>query len=117
MECGQCICCKCMNMKISEMDLFKMENTPLVDELVILRKEKYALEQKEKAIKDILKKRMNEHHIDSFETDSARISYVNDSNCMRVDSEKLKHEYPSVYYACSEHYYKDSYLIVKEKRR
>lgn len=100
---------------ICEMEIFTRENEPLVEELAELRAEIKALQGKEKAIKDTLLDQMCNHHITSFETDSAKVLFVEDSNYKTVNSEKLKKQYPSVYYACSTYHYKDAYLIMRLK--
>ena len=97
------------------MDFFKMENEPLVDELVKLKAQKDALERKEKAIRNMLMDAMREHHIEAFDTDSARIVYVEDTDVKRIDSEKLKSRYPSAYHNCCTYGFRDSYLLVRVK--
>lgn len=116
MNYGQSVYCRCVcQPMMTELEIFKMENDCLVDELVELKKQKEVLERKEKAIRDKLLTAMREHHIESFETDSARISFVEDTNCKRVDSEKLKRCYPSAYHARCYYGYKDAYLILRVK--
>lgn len=122
MEYGHGIYCRCVAVNqpccqyLSEMDIFSKENASLVDELVDLKAEKDVLERKEKAIRLKLMERMQEHHIDSFETDTAKVAYVEDSNYRKVDSEKLRSKYPSAYHACCTYGYKDSYLILRVKK-
>lgn len=43
------IYCRCVSTGLSEIDIFKMENECLVDELVELKKQKESIEKKEKA--------------------------------------------------------------------
>lgn len=107
--------CVCQPM-MTELEIFKMENDCLVDELVELREQKEALGRKEKAVRNKLLTAMREHHIESFETDSARVSLVEDADYKRVDSEKLKQRYPSAYHACCCYSYKDAYLVLRVKK-
>ena len=125
MECGHGVYCRiertenkcyCCPPPISDFDYFKMQNEPLVDELVDLRAEKDALERREKAIRRKLMERMQEHYIESFETDSATVSYVEDADYKSIDSEKLRSKYPSAYRACCTYKCKDGYLVLRIKK-
>lgn len=59
---------------------------------------------------------MCEHHIESFETDSAKVSYVESADFIRIDSEKLKRCYPSIYHNCCCYSFKDDYLVLRVKK-
>jgi hypothetical protein len=105
--------CRCCCNALTEQELFLIDNLPIADELVKIKIQKDALEAKEKALRNKLLTNMNEHHIERVEFPSCTVIAVEDSNFNKVDTTKLKKQYPSTYYACAVSGYKESYLILR----
>ncbi len=99
----------------TELDIFLQENEGLVRDLLKIKKQKERLDKKDKNIREKLLEAMNEHHIKSFETATARVYYAEDCNFNRVNTQKLQKYYPSAYAACVESGYRDGYLVFRKK--
>lgn len=59
-----------------------------------------ALKKQEKAYKDMIKEKMEEQGIKSFECDQFKITYKYPQEKMVVDNAKLKKEFPEIYTKC-----------------
>lgn len=108
--------CKC-GIELSEYQIFCLDNEPIVEELVDIKRQKEVLEAKEKALRNKLLNGMNKHHIERMEYPTCSILAVEDSNFNRVDTSRLKKHYPSAYHDCLLKGYKDSYLVLRLKGR
>ncbi|MFA9375569.1 MAG: hypothetical protein ACERKZ_02330 [Lachnotalea sp.] len=113
-----CTChmnCGCCSQSMSEYEIFELYNQGLINDLINVKKQKEALELRERELKNILLNRMNEHRISRISTESFDIRKVEDCNFERINTAKLKKAYPKAYYACTDSGYRQSYLTVSVK--
>ena len=71
-----------------------------------------ALKTQEQCYKDIILKKMEEQGIKSFECDAFKITYVYPKDSVKVDSTKLKKEYPEVYSKCTKNSHTNAYIQI-----
>lgn len=73
----------------------------IIQEVVKIIEKTEMLENKLAEIKNAIKYAMEEHQVKSFENELLKILYVEPTEKVIVDTEKLKTEYEEVYIQCS----------------
>lgn len=116
-DCGQKICCfecdqkatcelacqfasneGCENLYEEEtaMQAFNDKAMTIMKNIAALDKQKKALEEQDKEVRDALKKVMDEYGIKSFENDILKVTFVAETTRTSIDSTKLKKDHPDI---------------------
>lgn len=120
-SCGKVICCftceekdkcadACQELEEGQTPLENCDEAEEIGEVIDLNKqvpdvikaisdlckEKKKLEEKEKTMREALKKAMEDYGVKKFENDIISVTYVAPSKQNRIDSAKLKKELPDV---------------------
>lgn len=89
------------------------ENQALVlNKIAVVIANKKKLEELEKELKEKLKTAMETHGIKKFTNNVLDITYIAATTETRVDSKKLKAEYPDIYSKCSKTGDKSAYIKI-----
>lgn len=116
-DCGQKICCfecdkketcdaacqyasneGCENLyeEDTAMQAFNDKAMTLMKNIADLDRQKKALEEQDKQVRDALKKAMDEYGIKSFENDILKVTFVAETTRTSIDSAKLKKDHPDI---------------------
>jgi len=116
-DCGQNICCfecdkketcelacqfvsneGCENLyeEDTAMQAFNTSAMTIMKNIAELDKQKKALEEKDKEVRDALKQVMDQYGIKSFENDILKVTFVAETTRTSIDSAKLKKDHPDI---------------------
>jgi len=85
---------------------FEKKNMAVFEALADITKEKKALEEKERALKEDLLRAMEKYNVVSFDNDIIKISYVGESESVSIDTKALRAAEPETYPAIEMKYSK-----------
>ncbi len=88
---------------------------PLKQELVALEKQVKLLSERQKEVKELIKNAMEEHGIETIESDEFKITYFPESESVGLDKDKLKEEHEEVYLDCITTNQKKAFIKIKLK--
>lgn len=82
------------------LELFRSTTALALDTITSITKQKKALEETESKMRTVIQEKMEEFGITKFSNDVLTITYVPAGTQNRVDSKKLKEEYPDIAEKC-----------------
>ena len=85
----------------NQMVVFQSAVLKLTQTIANIATQKKALEEEDKKMREELEKAMSDYGVTNFENEFVKITHVDPTTKVTVDSKKLKAEHPEIYRECS----------------